>query len=48
MRLSSEPFNLKTKDPYVHLTNNAVQKNHAQYGKANSGNQMSFGEFEVE
>ena len=29
-------------DPYIHLTNNAVQKNAVGYGSFEDGNQLSF------
>jgi len=32
----------KLKDDYVHLTNNAIQKNCPNYGKQEDGNQLSF------
>ena len=31
----------------MHLTNNAVQKNSENYGKFESGNQLSFSQLEV-
>jgi tubulin--tyrosine ligase/tubulin polyglutamylase TTLL9 len=45
LRLSCEPFDLSTtsvKNLFVHLTNNAIQKNHNQYSKYELGNQLSF------
>lgn len=34
VRTSSSEFNLKTtRDPLIHLTNDAIQKNTAEYGK---------------
>lgn len=44
IRLSSSEYNCKdTKEgTFVHLTNNAVQKFSADYGKVSAGNQMSF------
>ena len=44
IRLSSEPFNLnedQIEDIYVHLTNNAIQKDGKNYGKHESGNIIS-------
>lgn len=32
---------------YIHLTNNAIQKNCESYGTFESGNQLSFKHFEV-
>ena len=50
MRLSSEVYSIKEEaknDLFVHLTNNAVQKTSAKYGQYESGNQLSFSDFEV-
>ncbi len=50
IRTSSEIFDIdpKTKaDYYMHLTNNAVQKNSENYGKFELGNQLSFHQLEV-
>lgn len=41
LRLACEPFELNAtslKNRYIHLTNNAVQKNHDKYGKFELGN----------
>lgn len=47
LRLSSSLFSLKALDDiYVHLTNNAIQKNGHQYGKYEEGNQWSFERFQ--
>ena len=35
----------KLNDDYIHLTNNAIQKNCPQYGKEEDGNQLSFTDF---
>lgn len=32
---------------YIHLTNNAIQKNGKNYGNFEAGNQLSFKTFEV-
>ena len=32
-------------DDFVHLTNNAIQKNSADYGQHEDGNQLSFADF---
>ena len=46
--MSSEPFSLRSLDNlYIHLTNNAVQKNHPQYQQYEPGNQLSFTDFSV-
>jgi hypothetical protein len=50
LRLSGYPFTLKKEDlgnSFVHLTNNAIQKNSDQYGRYEEGNQMSFQDFEA-
>ncbi|CAK74804.1 unnamed protein product (macronuclear) [Paramecium tetraurelia] len=42
LRLASEQFDVNNlKSLYIHLTNNAVQKNHPSYGKYELGNQLS-------
>lgn len=50
MRTSSEKFDLSLGEMdnfYIHLTNNAVQKNNENYGKFENGNQISFEDLEV-
>jgi len=50
LRLSSEEYSItdNQKDNiYVHLTNNAIQKNSSKYGQFESGNQLSFRDYEV-
>ena len=50
LRLSSEIFTLDEstiENQFVHLTNNAIQKYSTQYGRFESGNQLSFANFEV-
>ena len=45
IRTSCEEFTLSQDSiskAYVHLTNNAVQKNSENYGKFEDGNQLSF------
>lgn len=49
MRTSGSEFSIDLKnvdDAYVHLTNNAVQKNSAKYGQFEDGNQLSFNAFQ--
>ena len=47
LRTSSEIFSLDhLNSKFVHLTNNAIQKEGNDYGKFESGNQMSFKEFQ--
>ncbi|OMJ82584.1 hypothetical protein SteCoe_16698 [Stentor coeruleus] len=46
LRTSSESFTLDSlSSKFVHLTNNAVQKDGKEYGKFESGNQISFKQF---
>lgn len=50
IRLSSEPFNLsenQIEDKYIHLTNNAIQKDGKNYGKHESGNIISLQQLKV-
>lgn len=45
IRLSSYPFTINQESiklPFIHLTNNAVQKEDVNYGKLEEGNQLSF------
>ncbi|CAD8103057.1 unnamed protein product [Paramecium sonneborni] len=42
LRLATEIFDVKKQSNYVHLTNNAVQYTHPQYGKTEEGNQFNF------
>jgi hypothetical protein len=45
IRMSSYEFTLSQESieqPFIHLTNNAVQQNDKNYGKHEEGNQMSF------
>ncbi|OMJ67729.1 hypothetical protein SteCoe_35034 [Stentor coeruleus] len=47
LRTSCKEFNIKnTQDKFVHLTNDAVQKNHEDYGKYESGNKLSYYDFQ--
>lgn len=46
LRTSSENFTLDDiQNPFIHLTNNAVQKFGKNYGNSESGNQLSYKEF---
>lgn len=50
LRTASEGFTLdrdRLKRNYVHLTNNAVQKNGPLYGRREPGNQLSFAQFQL-
>ena len=48
LRTSGRAYNMNANnldDDFVHLTNNAVQKNSPEYGCHEDGNQLSFNEF---
>jgi hypothetical protein len=45
LRMSSKPFSISQEsvdNPFVHLTNNAIQKHDKDYGKEEEGNILSF------
>ena len=49
LRTSGSEFGIDLKnidDAFVHLTNNAVQKNSTSYGQFEDGNQLSFDRFQ--
>ncbi|OMJ75087.1 hypothetical protein SteCoe_25864 [Stentor coeruleus] len=47
LRTSCKEFNIKnTNDKFIHLTNDAIQKNHEDYGKFESGNKLSYYDFQ--
>ncbi|CAD8152033.1 unnamed protein product [Paramecium pentaurelia] len=46
IRTSGATFSLENKDRYIHLTNNAVQKNAQNYGQFEDGNQLSLKRFQ--
>ena len=47
LRTSATPYKLDNcKDPMVHLTNNAIQKNSNCYGRFEDGNQLDFQQFQ--
>lgn len=47
IRTSCSPFSLKnTKDVYIHLTNDAIQKRCDNYGKHEKGNKISYEDFQ--
>ena len=47
LRTSSEKFSLDNlNSSFIHLTNNAIQKEGSEYGKFEAGNQMSFKQFQ--
>lgn len=48
LRTSGSEFSIDLNnidDAFVHLTNNAVQKNSTSYGQFEDGNQLSFSQF---
>ena len=48
LRTSSQPYSMNAQnldDDFVHLTNNAIQKNSPEYGCHEDGNQLSFADF---
>lgn len=46
VRTSCKEFDLQNlDDKYIHLTNDAIQKNADDFGKFESGNKMSFQDF---
>lgn len=50
LRTSGSEFKLDPDDPdnqYVHLTNNAIQKNSKSYGQFEDGNQLSYDKFQA-
>ncbi|EAS04555.2 tubulin-tyrosine ligase family protein (macronuclear) [Tetrahymena thermophila SB210] len=42
VRTSGYGFDLKTSNKYIHLTNNAIQKNSEQYGQFENGNSINY------
>lgn len=46
IRTSSKVFSLSRNSKFIHLTNDAVQKQSEEYGKFESNNKISFAEFE--
>ena len=48
LRTSSRPFvNSNLNNKLIHLTNDAVQKHSEEYGRFESGNKLSFGEYQA-
>ena len=45
LRTASQEFDIEVCDKFVHLTNDAIQKHSAEYGKYENGNKMSYREF---
>ena len=47
MRTSSSEFSLRScRDPLIHLTNDAIQKNTSEYGKFEKANKLSYAELQ--
>jgi len=49
IRTSSKEFSIcddKLKNKFVHLTNDAIQKNSQDYGRFESGNKLTFKDFQ--
>lgn len=47
LRTSCRPYSIKDiEDPFIHLTNDAIQKYSEDYGKFESGNKMSYADFQ--
>ena len=47
LRTASKEFSLRSvHDKFVHLTNDAIQKNSEDYGKFEAGNKLSYGDFQ--
>lgn len=47
LRLSSENYDLQDiENPFIHLTNNAIQKFSVNYGEKEDGNQLSYQKFQ--
>ena len=46
LRTASKPFSLQATNKFIHLTNDAVQKHSDDYGKFESGNKMSYNDFQ--
>lgn len=46
IRTASKEFSLKNCNKFIHLTNDAVQKNSEEYGKFEPGNKLNYGELQ--
>lgn len=46
LRTTSQEFSLDHVDPFVHLTNDAIQKHSSEYGKFENGNKLSYRDFQ--
>ena len=47
IRTSSKEFSTKSFNRFIHLTNDAVQKNSEEYGKFEPGNKISYSDFQT-
>ena len=47
LKATSYKYNLESKNPFVHLTNYSVQKYSDDFSKFESGNEISFDEFQL-
>lgn len=47
IRTSCKEFSTKSFNKYIHLTNDAVQKNSEEYGKFEPGNKICYSEFQI-
>lgn len=46
LRTTSQEYSVDELDPFVHLTNDAIQKHSADYGKFENGNKLSYRDFQ--
>ena len=46
LRTTSQEYSVDEVDPFVHLTNDAIQKHSTDYGKFENGNKLSYREFQ--
>ena len=46
LRTTSQEYSVDELDPFVHLTNDAIQKHSSDYGKFENGNKLSYREFQ--
>ena len=46
-KATSLPYDVNSQDSYVHLTNYSVQKNNKNFAKFETGNEISFNDFEI-
>ena len=46
-KATSLPYDVNSQDSYVHLTNYSVQKSNKNFAKFETGNEISFTDFEI-